>query len=209
MPNLGTVTGAGLVKLAQASVTQSKLVSGISSLANLPNTSTVNLKDVLMSATISNGRLSVKPFDVKFGDISTTISGSSGLDQSLDYSMKMMVPAGQLGTQLQGLVGQYTGGKPTDKIPVTIGVGGTFKDPKTQLMAAEQKEQVKEAVKEVVQQKGQEAVQQVLKGDKPADVVNNLLKGTTKPDSVKSDSTKAEPVNQLMKLQNLLKKKKN
>jgi hypothetical protein len=209
MPNLGTVTGAGLVKLAQASVTQSKLVSGISSLANLPNTSTVNLKDVLMSATISNGRLSVKPFDVKFGDISTTISGSSGLDQSLDYSMKMMVPAGQLGTQLQGLVGQYTGAKPTDKIPVTIGVGGTFKDPKTQLMAAEQKEQVKEAVKEVVQQKGQEAVQQVLKGDKPADVVNNLLKGTTKPDSVKSDSTKAQPVNQLMKLQNLLKKKKN
>jgi hypothetical protein len=76
-------------------------------------------------------------------------------------------------------------------------------------MAAEQKEQVKEAVKEVVQQKGQEAVQQVLKGDKPADVVNNLLKGTTKPDSVKSDSTKAQPVNQLMKLQNLLKKKKN
>ncbi len=209
MPNLGTVTGAGLVKLAQASVTQSKLVSGISSLANLPNTSTVNLKDVLMSATISNGRLSVKPFDVKFGDISTTISGSSGLDQSLDYSMKMMVPAGQLGAQLQGLVGQYTGAKPTDKIPVTIGVGGTFKDPKTQLMAAEQKEQVKEAVKEVVQQKGQEAVQQVLKGDKPADVVNNLLKGTTKPDSVKTDSTKAEPVNQLMKLQNLLKKKKN
>lgn len=209
MPNLGTVTGAGLVKLAQASVTQSKLVSGISSLANLPNTSTVNLKDVLMSATISNGRLSVKPFDVKFGDISTTISGSSGLDQSLDYSMKMMVPAGQLGTQLQGLVGQYTGAKPTDKIPVTIGVGGTFKDPKTQLMAAEQKEQIKEAVKEVVQQKGQDAVQQVLKGDKPADVVNNLLKGTTKPDSVKTDSTKAEPVNQLMKLQNLLKKKKN
>ncbi|HQQ96673.1 MAG TPA: AsmA-like C-terminal region-containing protein [Cyclobacteriaceae bacterium] len=209
MPNLGTVTGAGLVKLAQASVTQSKLVAGISSLANIPNTSTVNLKDVLMSATISNGRLSVKPFDVKFGDISTTISGSSGLDQSLDYSMKMMVPAGQLGAQLQGLVGQYTGAKPTDKIPVTIGVGGTFKDPKTQLMAAEQKEQVKEAVKEVVQQKGQDAVQQVLKGDKPADVVNNLLKGATKPDSVKTDSTKAEPVNQLMKLQNLLKKKKN
>ena len=58
-----------------------------------------------MSATISNGRLSVKPFDVKFGDIGTTISGSSGLDQSLDYSMKMMVPAGQLGTQLQGFSG--------------------------------------------------------------------------------------------------------
>lgn len=209
MPNLGTVSGAGLIKLAQASMTQSKLVSGISSLANLPNTSTVNLKDVLMSASINNGRLSVKPFDVKFGDISTTISGSSGLDQSLDYSMKMMVPAGQLGTQLQSFVGQYTGAKPTDKIPVTIGVGGTFKDPKTQLMASEQKEQVKEAVKEVVQQKGQDAVQQVLKGDKPADVVNNLLKGTTKPDSVKTDSTKAEPVNQLLKLQNLLKKKKN
>jgi hypothetical protein len=217
MPNLSTVSGGGLLKIAQATLTQSKLVSGITSLTNLQNTDQVNLKDVLMSANISNGRLSVKPFEVKFGDYVTTVSGSSGLDQTLDYSLKMMVPAGQMGTQLQGFLNQTTGSSnPTDKIPVTIGIGGTFKDPKTKLMGAEQKAQVKEAVKQVVEQKSQEAIQQVIQGGKPEDVVNNLLKGnTTKLDSTKTsvqDTTKtkpADPVNQLLKLQNLLKKKKN
>ncbi len=217
MPNLATVNGGGLLKILEATLTQSKLVSGITSLTNLQNSDKVNLKDVLMSANISNGRLSVKPFDVKFGDYATTVSGSTGLDQTIDYSLKMMIPAGQMGAQLQGFLNQYSGStNPTDKIPVTIAVGGTFKDPKSTLVAAEQKQQVKEAVTQVVEQKTEEAVQQVLQGNKPEDVLNNLLKGNTpKPDSAQTvlpDTTKAkpaDPVNQVLKLQNLLKKKKN
>lgn len=214
MPNLATVNGAGLVKIAEAALTQSKLVSSISSLTNLNNTEQVTLKDVLMSASISNGRLSVKPFDVKFGNYATTISGSTGLDQTIDYNIKMMVPAGQVGSQLQGLVNQYAGTtNPTDKIPVTIGLGGTFKDPKTKLIASEQKEQVKQAVTKAAEQKGQEAIQQLSQGTKPEDVVNNLL-GGTKPDTTKkakkdSAAKPADPLNNLLqnKLNNLLKKK--
>lgn len=215
MPNLATVNGAGLIKIAEAAMTQSKLVAGISSLTNLSNTEQVTLKDVLMTASISNGRLSVKPFDVKFGSYATTISGSTGLDQSIDYSIKMMVPAGQMGAQLQGLVNQYAGTtNPTDKIPVTIGLGGTFKDPKTKIISAEQQEQVKQAVTKAAEQKGQEAVKQLTEGAKPEDVVKNILGGGTKPADTtkkKKDSTAkpTDPVNNLLqnKLNNLLKKK--
>ncbi len=217
MPDMATVNGAGLIKIAEAALTQSKLVAGISSLTKLDNGDQVTLKDVLMSASISNGRLSVKPFDVKFGNYTTTISGSTGLDQSIDYSLKMLVPAGQMGAQLQGLMNQYAGTtNPTDKIPVTIGLGGTFKDPKTKLIASEQKEQVKQAVTKAAEQKGQEAVQQLLQGAKPEDVLKNIL-GGTKPDTTKKamkDSAAAkpaDPLNNLLqnKLQNLLKKKNN
>lgn len=215
MPNLATVNGAGLIKIAEAAMTQSKLVAGISSLTNLSNTDQVTLKDVLMTASIANGRLSVKPFDVKFGSYATTISGSTGLDQSIDYSIKMMVPAGQMGAQLQGLVNQYSGTtKPTDKIPVTIGLGGTFKDPKTKIIGTEQKEQVKEAVTKAAEQKGQEAVQQLTEGAKPEDVVKNILGGTKPPADTtkkKKDSTDkaADPLNSLLKnkVNSLLKKK--
>jgi len=215
MPNMGTVNGGGLIKVAEATLTQSKLVSGITSLTKLNNTDKVSLKDVLMSASIANGRLSVKPFDVKFGDYATTVSGSSGLDQTIDYSLKMMVPAGQAGAALQGFVNQYTGGNSaTDKIPVTIGVGGTFKDPKTKLIATEQKAAVKEAVKEVVEQKTQEVAKQILDGKKPEDVVKNLLNPTKTADTAKqqpADTAKkaADPLNQLNQLKNLLKKKKS
>ncbi len=207
-PNLATLNGAGLIKIAQAALMKSKMVSGLTSLTKLNNTDQVSLKDVLMSASISNGRFSVRPFEVKMGDYATTISGSTGLDLSIDYSLKMMVPAGQLGSQAQGFLNQYTGStNPTDKIPVTIGVGGTVKDPKPRLIASEQKAQVKEAAKAVVTQKTQEAARQLLGGAKPEDVLKNLG-STPKPDTAKKDSTKKEPVNQLLQLKNLLKKKK-
>jgi len=208
-PDLATVNGAGLIKIAQAALTKSSLVSGLTSLTKLNNTDQVSLKDVLMSASINEGRFSVKPFEVKLGDYATTVSGSTGLDMSIDYSLKMMVPAGQLGSQFQGLVNQYTGStNPTDKIPVTIGVGGTVKEPKPKLIASEQKEQVKEAAKAVVTEKAQEATQKLLEGTKPEDVLKGLTAAPAKKDTTKKDST-AKPANQLMQLKDLLKKKKN
>ncbi|MDZ4714043.1 MAG: AsmA-like C-terminal region-containing protein [Cytophagales bacterium] len=212
MPNMATVNGAGLLKIAQAALTGNKLLSGISSLTSLNNTESVSLKDVLMSASIDNGRFSVKPFEVKFGDYATTISGTTGLDLTIDYSLKMMIPAGQAGAQLQGFLNQQTGStNPTDKIPVTIGLGGTMKDPKAKLIASEQKEQVKQAITNMATQKSQEAAQQLLQGAKPDDVLKNIL-SAPKADTTRKDSTatpKKDPVNQLQQLQNLLKKKKN
>lgn len=207
-PNLATVNGAGLIKIAQAALTKSSLVSGLSSLTKLNNSEQVSLKDVLMSASITNGRFSVKPFEVKMGDYATTVSGSTGLDMSIDYSLRMMVPAGQLGSQFQGLVNQYTGSKnPTDKIPVTIGIGGTVKEPKPKLVTTEQTQQVKDAAKAVATEKVKEATDQLLKGTKPEDVLKGLTTTPAKTDTVKKDTIK-EPVNQLMQLKDLLKKKK-
>jgi len=220
MPNLGTVNAEGLIKIVQAALTQSKLVAGITSLTKLDDTNQVTLKDVVMSAQIKDGRLSVKPFNVKFGDYVTTVSGSSGLDMSLAYNLKMMVPAGKLGSQMQSFVNQYTGStSSTSEIPLNIGMGGTFTDPKFSLLASEQKQQVQQAVTEAAQQKGQEAVDQLLKGDKPQDVLNSIV-GGGKKDTTKTtnpaDTTKKDAVNQIInnpelknKLNNLLKKKKN
>lgn len=219
MPKLTTVNGGGNVAVAQASLIGSKLVSGITSLTKLEDTDKVTLKDVIMSATISDGRFSVKPFDVKFGSYLTTVSGSTGLDGSLAYSLKMMVPAGKLGSQFQGFVNQYAGtNNSTSEVPVTIGLGGFYNDPKPQLLMQEQKQQVQEAVKNVAEEKSKQAVDQALKGEKPEDIVNNLLK--PKPDSTAQnqnqqpkDSTKKnvqEEAQKLLqnKLDGLLKKKK-
>ncbi len=221
MPKMTTVNGGGLVKIAQAALTQSKLVSGVTSLTKLNDTDQVSLKDVLMSASISDGRLSVKPFDVKFGSYVTTVSGSTGVDGSIDYSLKMMVPAGQLGAQFNSFVNQYTGTtNSTTDIPLTIGVGGTYKDPKTTLIAQEQKQQAKEAVKEAVTQKAeeksQEAIKQAIEGTNPKDIVNNILKPkkdstqTTAPQDTVKTNTQQEAQKLLQnKLNGLLKKKKN
>lgn len=205
MPNLKTVNGEGLVKVAQASLKESKLISGITSLTKLDDSNEVTLKDVLMSASIKDGRLSVKPFNVKFGQYATSVAGSTGIDGSINYNLKMDVPAGKLGTQLNSFVSQYTGGTsdPNAMVPVNIGLGGTFLDPKPQLRMTEQKQQVQQAVTSAVKQEAEK---------KAAELVSGLLgskSDTTKTDSTKTTDPKQKAVEDGVKtIQNLLKKKK-
>lgn len=207
MPNLTTVSGSGLVKVAQAALKDSKFISGITSLTKLEDSNEVTLKDVLMSASIKDGRLSVKPFDVKFGQYKTMVEGSTGIDGSILYNLKMDVPAGKLGTQFNSFVSQHTGGKndPNAMVPLNIGLGGSFLSPQPKLLLTEQKQQVQQAVTSAVKQEGEK---------KATELVTGLL-GGSKSDTTKTDSTATtDPAKKaaeegIKKIQNLLKKKKN
>lgn len=215
MPNLGTVNGDGIIKIAQAALKDSKLVSGITSLTKLNDTNEVTMKDVLMSASIKNGRLSVKPFDVKFGSYKTTVAGSTGVDGSLDYTLKMDVPAGKLGSEFNSFIAKNTGAKtdPNANIPLSIGLGGTFAKPTPKLIGGEQKEQVKEAVSNAAKEEGTKALEKAVKGTEAEKIVGSLLgkKDTTKTGT---DTTKATTQQQQIDdaknaIKNLLKRKKN
>jgi uncharacterized protein involved in outer membrane biogenesis len=221
MPNMATVNGGGNVKIAQAALKDSKLVSGITSLTSLKDADQVTMIDVLMATSISNGRLSVKPFDVKFGDYKTSVSGSTGLDTSIDYNLKMDVPAGQLGSQYNALIARYTGGKtdPNKNIPLTVTVGGKYDAPKINVDMAEQKAQAQEAITNAAKEEGQKALEKAVKGTEAEKYVKDIL-GTSKKDSTAvADTTKAKtqtPTEEVQKkvedeakkkIQNLLKKK--
>ncbi len=210
MPKMNTVSGSGLIKIAEAVLTKSNLVSGLTSLTKLNNTDNVSLKDVLMSASISDGRLSVKPFNVKVGNYATTISGSTGLDKSIDYTLKMMVPAGNLGSQFNSFLNPGAGANSEVALPITL--GGTMTSPKFSLNTQEQKQQAKEAVTNVAKEKGKEALQDLTKNTPAKDLVNNILGGGAKSDTTKvKDSTKTDPLKDALqnKLNSFFKKKKN
>jgi uncharacterized protein involved in outer membrane biogenesis len=221
-PNMATVDGAGLVKIAQAELLDSKLVSGITSLTKLADTDDVTLKDVLMSATIDDGKLSVKPFDVNFGSYKTTVAGSTLLDGTIDYRLKMNVPAGKLGNELNAALSKYSGQKsdPNSTIPITIALGGKYNSPKPTLVMSEQKEQAKEAVKEAAKEQATKAVEKAVKGTDAEKVLKDILGNKKDTTSKKADTTKAKPATTQevkekvedeakKKIQNLLKRKKN
>lgn len=210
MPDLATTSGGGLIKIAQASLKDSKLLSGITSLTKLDDTDQVTMKDVLMTASIKDGKLSVKPFDVKFGDYKTTVAGSTSLDGTLDYTLKMDVPAGKLGAQFNGLLARY-GAKsdPNGTIPVTIGLGGKYNSPSAKLVTGDQKEQIQTAATNAAKEEATKAIEKAVKGTEAEKVIGGLLKSdTTKPDSLKTKEEKqVEGAKNLIK--GLLKKKKN
>lgn len=219
MPNMATVDGAGLIKIVQASLKDSKILSGITALTKLDDANEVTLKDVLMSASIVDGKLSVKPFDVNLGNYKTTVAGSSQLDGTIDYRLKMDVPAGKLGTQFNSLLSKYSRQKSDSNatIPITIALGGKYNDPKPTLLMDEQKEQVKEAVKDVVKEEGTKAIEKAVKGTEAEKVLKDILgnrKDTTQnADTVSTPATTEEAVKEKVedeakkKIQNLLKRK--
>jgi uncharacterized protein involved in outer membrane biogenesis len=221
-PNLATVNGGGLIKIAQAALKESKILSSITSLTKLDDTNEVTFKDVLMSASLSNGRLSVKPFDVKFGNYKTTVAGSTGLDKSIDYTLKMDVPAGKLGAQFNSFIASKTGAKtdPNGMIPVTIGLGGSVTNPTPKLLMADQKEQIKDAAVATAKEEGAKAIEKAVKGTEAEKIVKDILGGSKDTAAAKTGDTTAtapatatEDVQKKLedeakkKIQNFLKKK--
>jgi hypothetical protein len=171
MPDYATLTGGGLIQIIQASLdSDSQIMSGLTSLTKLSKISTTTLDKIKMSAEIRDGRLFVKPFDVNLGSYKTTIEGSTGIDGSINYTLGMDVPAGQIGTQLNSLVSQVTGGKVSaggDNIRLNIGLGGTYSKPEFGLrgVGASDGTNIKSAVtasvKAQVDEKKEEAKQEV------------------------------------------------
>ncbi len=145
MPIYEKLFGSGLVQIADASLSGSKVTSAITSLANLKGGTkgeSVKIKDVIMDAEIKDGRLHVKPFEVNLGGYKTTVSGSNGIMGDLDYRLKMDIPSGAAGEALNSALASFTGGKSVvgENIKLNIGLGGTYDDPKVKLLGSESSE---------------------------------------------------------------------
>lgn len=132
-PDMETVSGGGLLNLAQAKVLNSNLLKGIGNTASISSLSAdeINIKDILMNVSIEDGKVNVKPFDLDLGGYKANIGGSSTLAGGLDFNLKMDVPAGKLGSAANDLVAKYTGGSSSGSsvIPLTFGIGGTYDNP--------------------------------------------------------------------------------
>lgn len=159
MPDLNTLSGGGLIKIVQAAVKDSKVISGVTSLSKLDNTSEVKINDVKVQAEIKDGRLNVKPFDVKIGNYNATIDGSTGLGGDIAYNLKMNVPTGSMGKAANSAISSLLGNNLNvvgNSINLNFNIGGTYDDPKVKLgsttseggstVASSAKEQITEKI---------------------------------------------------------------
>ncbi|MDA0196291.1 MAG: hypothetical protein O2887_01650 [Bacteroidetes bacterium] len=146
MPLYDKLQGAGLLNIAQAAYKgDMKVLSAVSSatkltsLSNTADAGQITIKDLLMQTEIKDGRVHFQPFNLGIGGFQSTLSGSNGIDGSMDYIMKMDVPTGALAGAANNLLSSLTGGKPVvgDKVRLNLGVLGTYDDPKVKLLGTE------------------------------------------------------------------------
>lgn len=122
------------------------------------------LRDPVMRAmkaafTIDKGRLYVKPFDVNVGNVAMTVSGSNGIDQSLDYDLALAVPTSLLGSSANQAISRLAenAGRAgidlgsAEAVSIGVKVGGTITSPNVRPSFTGTASSLKEGVQQAVQ----------------------------------------------------------
>jgi hypothetical protein len=133
-PDLKTISGDLIGQLLSTTVSpnSSTMLKALSSNLKFIDLNKVNLNDIKAALTFENGKVNVKPFEIKYQDIKAVVGGSHGFDQNMDYNIKFNVPAKYLGKEANAYISKMS---PSDaakfeNIPVTALMTGTFSNPK-------------------------------------------------------------------------------
>ncbi|WP_111309373.1 AsmA-like C-terminal region-containing protein [Confluentibacter sediminis] len=184
-PNLSTISGNLLAELMGTEVNpkQSQLLTKLSGALSFVDFNKLDLKDLKTKIEFANGKVSVKPFQLKYQDITIDVSGSHGFDKSIGYSAVFNVPAKYLGSDVNRLIGKIDNQQANNiTIPVTANIGGTFTSPtvKTDLTSG-----VSNLTKQLVEIEKQKLLNQGK--DKVQGMLGDLINGNkSKTDSLKT-----------------------
>jgi hypothetical protein len=137
MPVTSSIDGYGKIQSEQITLLESATFDKIKETLKLGDKYTNSFKDVNISFTISDGRVYVKPFDIKTGNLKMNISGDQGLDQTINYIVKTEIPRSDLGSSVNSLIDNLSSQaaafgiayKPSETIKVNLKVTGTFDKP--------------------------------------------------------------------------------
>ena len=137
MPLFPTLSGAGTLQTSQMILKEFPALEKAVDLTKLQFLDNPTLKALRAAFQIKDGRLSVQPFDVKVGETTMSVSGSNGLDQSLQYTLGLRVPRALMGgaanQAIAGLVSK-AGAAGIDlsaapEIALGLQLGGTVTNP--------------------------------------------------------------------------------
>ncbi len=136
-PVYSSLNGKGLIQISEAFVKESQLVDGIAGfLKGGIDSKQLSLRDVIIKASLENGRAHVSPFQVYLGQQKAQISGSIGADGTLDYLVNTEIEVGEIGKKVNELIGNLMGDTAKvsgSKIKLNIRIGGTYDKPKFSL----------------------------------------------------------------------------
>jgi AsmA-like C-terminal region len=198
-PDLKTLTGDLLGQLLSTTVNSnnSTLLTALSSNLKFIDVSKINLNDLKAAITFKDGKVNIKPFNIKYKDIKATIGGSHGFDQSMNYNLKFDVPAKYLGSEANALIAKLSSADAAklESIPINALLVGNFTNPKitTDINSAVTKlttQLVKQQKDRLVKQ-GTSALTDFINKNKKTSDTTKTATSTTKEQTAAEVKTKA------------------
>lgn len=136
-PILTSLAGQGGILTKTIAVEGFEPINKLAGALKMDNLKKQALNDVDVKFKFENGKVKIEPVNWKMGNINSTISGYSGIDQSLDYIMNLEIPrsafGGQANSMLNGLMSQANS-KGADvnlgeTVKMDVLIGGTVTNP--------------------------------------------------------------------------------
>jgi len=210
-PDLKTISGDLFGQLLNTSVNQqnSQLLSSLSNNVKFLDVSKLNLNDVKAALSFKDGKVALKPMQLKYQDIGIEVGGTHGFDQKMNYDVKFDVPAKYLGPEVTNLLSKLTPAEQQkiESVPVTANLTGSFSQPnvRTDMKQATTNlaSQLVKMQKDKLVNQGTSAISNLLGGDK-------ATTNATATDTTKTTPTPKEQVKDGVKdaVKNLFGKKK-
>jgi uncharacterized protein involved in outer membrane biogenesis len=165
MPVFPALSGGGKLQTSQLVLKDFPALEKAVDVTKLQFLDNPTLRALVAAFQIKDGRLFVQPFDVKVGETTMNVSGSNGLDQSLQYTLGLRVPRSLMGgganEAIAGLVSKAGAAginlSAAPEIALGLKIGGTVKSPSVTAdvssVASSVKEGTEKALREAATQK--------------------------------------------------------
>lgn len=186
-PVIKSLNASGSLSTKDLSLGDVKVINMVADIVKKPSLKDTRVKDLAIDFTIKDGRVNTKPFDLKMGDYTMKLSGSTGLDQTIDYRGTITLPASAGAVSKLGTV--------------DMTIGGTFTSPKVGI-----------DLESLAKQAAQQAAKSALSGLGEKLGISNSTASADAADSTATaqPTTKAEKAaNAIGKALDLFKKKSN
>lgn len=167
MPLPATLQGEGGLTSNGLSIKNVNSFNRIADALKLDQFKQWNTDKIDLSFAIEAGKVFVKPFKTKLGNINGEISGWNSFDQTLEYVLQLAIPRSTFGgaanNALEGLVKQANAKGANfslgETVPVSVIISGIVSDPKISTSIGKGATgSLKENIKETIQQKKEEVV---------------------------------------------------
>lgn len=156
-PVLASVQGSGALSTKDLSLSGVKFIDQLADIVKKPSLKDIKVKDLQIEFEIAEGRVKTKPFDLKLGEYAMNLSGSTGLDQTVDYKGKITMPTGNVASKLG---------------TVDMNIGGTFTSPKVRV---DLESLVKNVAEQTIRDLGTNLIKNATDSTKKGNVLDKAL----------------------------------
>lgn len=168
-PIYNTLNGNGSFFSSEITIAGFKPLDKLADVIKIDDLKKQTINNIRAHFTFEDGKVKVKPFDIKMGGIKTNVSGTTSFTQDIDYKLQMNIPKGKIPSKILDVaekavskIKNIPGFKMKElpnEIPINAFVTNTITDPKIKTNLKEKlmelggdvKGQVKELVEDKIQ----------------------------------------------------------